>query len=70
VLVAGKPILVQGVRQRFTFEDAPAAAQGVTPGLTCIVQERTRDQIAPLLAWLHVPEGTQPPAPEDLCISI
>lgn len=66
VIVAGRPMLVQGVGARFTFEEAPAAARDAASGLTCIVQDRPRDEVAALLPWLTVPEGTQPPAPEDL----
>lgn len=66
VRVGGRPVLVQGVGPRFTFEDAPASAATASPGLTCIVQDRTREEIAVLLPWLHVAEGTHPPAPEDL----
>ncbi len=64
--VAGRAILVQGVGARFHFADAPASAVSAPSGLTCIVQHVQPEEIETLLRWLFVPEGTQPPAPEDL----
>jgi G3E family GTPase len=66
VHIAGRAVLVQGVGARFTFEDAPESAASAAAGLTCIVQNVERHTVAALLTWLHVPEGTQPPAPESV----
>lgn len=66
VAIGSRRVLVQGVGTRFQFEDAPACAAGLPASLTCIVQHHDRETIAALLPWLYVPEGTQPPAPEDL----
>ena len=66
ITVGRRRVIVQGVRDRFSFENAPG--QFETPDhLTCIVEGRSRADVAPALAWLHVPEGTLPPInPDDL----
>jgi G3E family GTPase len=65
VTVGTRRVIVQGVRERFSFENASGALD--TPDhLTCIVEGRPREDVAPALAWLHVLEGTLPPNPEDL----
>ena len=66
VLVNSRPILVQGVGTRFVFEEAGGRVATVVPHITCIVQQREREEIASLLPWLHVPEGTMPPLPEEI----
>lgn len=65
VTVGGKRVIVQGVRERFTFETATAPLDA-PDHLTCIVEGRPRADVEPALAWLHVAEGTLPPNPEDL----
>ena len=66
VRVGSRRVLVQGVGTRFAFEPATTLPSDAAPHLTCIVQDRARDEIAALLPWLHVPEGTCPPHPEEL----
>lgn len=66
VRVGSQAVLIQGVRQRFSFKDAPPAAASAAPSLTCIIQGGDRETIAATLPWLHVPEGTQPPLPEEI----
>ena len=66
VRVGTQPILVQGVGKRFSFEDAPPTAASAAPSLTCIIQDEDRETIAATLPWLHIPEGTQPPLPEEI----
>jgi G3E family GTPase len=65
VTVGSRRVIVQGVRERFTFENAPAPIDA-PDHLTCIVEGRSRADVAPAFAWLHVPEGTLPLTPEDL----
>lgn len=66
VTVAGKRMVVQGVRDRFTFEEAPALKSAAPDHLTIIVEGRSRTDVESALAWLHVAEGTHPPDPEDI----
>ncbi|GLK45708.1 MULTISPECIES: CobW family GTP-binding protein [Novosphingobium] len=62
----GRLLLVQGVGARFSVTEAPPSAAEAAPHLTVIVQRREAGEIAALLPWLHVPEGTMPPSKEDL----
>lgn len=66
VRTARGPVLIQGVGNRFSFADAPAQAAAVTPHITCIVQDRARDEVVALIPWLHVSEGTLPPTQQDI----
>lgn len=66
VRTARGEVLIQGVGNRFSFEDAPLLSGPVAPHVTCIVQDCEREDIAALLPWLHVPEGTLPPTQQEI----
>lgn len=63
VRVGTRLVLVQGVGADFRFEDFTGGS--MVPALTCIVQYRSREEVEATLSWLSVPEGTQPPSPEE-----
>jgi G3E family GTPase len=66
VQVGARTMIVQGVGRRFAWEQASAAVAGAPPHLTVIVQGYDREAIAALLPWLHVAEGTMPPAESEI----
>lgn len=66
VRTARGPVVIQGVGARFSFEEADARVAEAAPHVTCIVERRTREELAALLPWLHIPAGTMPPTSQDL----
>jgi G3E family GTPase len=66
VCIGARTMIVQGVGRRFVTEPASPAMTGATPHLTVIVQGHERAAIAALLPWLHVAEGTMPPAASEM----